>query len=137
MQRRGCAVGTGSMEPKIGLSRDRTCRKTAHTKESANQLCSSLGLDDPATGAIFGFVYRRFRPGLYYWELLEAMRKLLFVLPSAFFSPFAARHRKGCKLHIAIEQPALAELIAEGRRSSRAVYAGDDFGPADFDVSRA
>ena len=25
------------------------CRKTAHTKESANQLCSSLGLDDPAT----------------------------------------------------------------------------------------
>ena len=39
-----------------------------------------VGLSDKRCRALFGFLFMRFEPHVYYWELLEVTRKFILVL---------------------------------------------------------
>lgn len=45
-----------------------------------------VGLVDPRLRSLYGFLYHRFRPSIWYWELVESLRNLLFVLIFTFGS---------------------------------------------------
>ena len=52
-------------------------------------LLPTKGLDDMLLNKLFGFVYVRFRPSCYWWELIETSRKLSVLVINAFVdTPF-------------------------------------------------